>query len=310
MDARRGTALVAVAALALAGCGPARDAAPEPLPQPKAAGPALRLGVMPEQNIFRQVERYEPLVRYLGKKLGLKLEVRPVDGYSGIVAALERGDVDGAFLGSFTYALAHAEAGVEPLARPESADGRSTYHGLVLVRKDSGLRRAEDLRGKRFALVDRATTAYLIALDYLTQAGIHDPASFLGETYYAGTHEDVVRDVFDRRADVGAAKNSVFERMARENPALGEQLVALARSPDVPESTLAMHPRVAPDVRAKLKAALLAMDGDADGRRVLERFGARRFIATGDADFEIVYRYARKNGIDLSRPGTPPRHAP
>ena len=53
------------------------------------------------------------------------------------------------FFGSFTYTLARAKLGIEPLARPENKDGISTYYGLIFVRKDSGIKTAKDMEGKR-----------------------------------------------------------------------------------------------------------------------------------------------------------------
>jgi ABC-type phosphate/phosphonate transport system substrate-binding protein len=43
------------------------------------------------------------------------------------------------------------------------------------------------------------------------------------------------------------------------------------------------------------------MDRDPAGREVLEAFGARRFIATSDSDYQPVFDYARAVGIDLKR---------
>ncbi len=63
--------------------------------------------------------------------------------------------MDGAFLGSFTYALAHAKLGLEVIARPELVDGTSTYHGLIFVRKDSGIKTIKDMKGKDSPLLIR-----------------------------------------------------------------------------------------------------------------------------------------------------------
>jgi phosphonate transport system substrate-binding protein len=83
------------------------------------------------------------------------------------------GGMDGAFFGSFTYALAHAKLGVEVLARPVGFDNTSTDHGLIFVRKDSGIRNVRHMKGKRFAYVDKATTAgYIFPHEYFREYGI------------------------------------------------------------------------------------------------------------------------------------------
>lgn len=296
---RRSTALILCMLCLpfLAGCSPKEPSASAN----KAARPKLVIGLIPEQNIFRQVERYGPLMEYVGKKAGVRFELKVLPRYGNIVANFKSLELDGAFFGSFTYALAHSRMGLTVLARPENPKGISTYHGIIFVRKDSGIRSAEDMRGKRMALVDKATTAgYLLPLAFFRENGISDHGKFLKEVYFTGTHEDAIRDVLERKADVGAAKNTIYERILAEEPNVGKLLRILAVSPDVPENGLAVRQDLDKDLAGKIKDALLAMDRDPEGAAILRDFGARKFIETVDEDYDPVYRYAREADIDLA----------
>lgn len=207
--------------------------------------------------------------------------------------------MDGAFFGSFTYALAHAKLGVQVVARPEAPDGTSSYCGYIFVRKESMIRTAAQMRGKRFAFVDRATTAgYLLPLAYFQRH--HFDYHTLREAYYSGTHEDTIYDVLNRKADIGAAKNTVFDRLSAADQRISSELVVLETSPAVPENALAFRPDVDETVKTAVVQALLAMQNDEKGRVVLNTFGARRFIPTREADYEPVYRYARQIGLNLA----------
>jgi len=53
-------------------------------------------------------------------------------------------------------------------------------------------------------------------------------------------------------------------------------------------------------VRNRLKEALLSMHTDPDGKQVLVRFGALRFIETTDEDYAVVVEYAGHNGLNLA----------
>ena len=273
-------------------------------PPPHAKKPSaekLLIGLIPEQNIFKQMERYEPLAEYLSRKTGAKVSLKILPRYGNIIENFQSSELDGAFFGSFTYALAHAKAGVEVLARPVALDNTSTYYGMIFVRKDSGIRTARDMKGKQFAFVDKATTAgYLLPLEYFHDHGIPEYKGFLKEAYFTGTHEDAVYDVLNRKADVGAAKNTVFNRLAKGDPRIGKELIVLARSPDVPENALALRKDLEPAVRSQLKEALLNMHLDPDGKQVLERFGALQFIETTDEDYAVVVKYAEHNRLNLS----------
>jgi phosphonate transport system substrate-binding protein len=264
--------------------------------------PPLVIGLIPAQNIFKQLDRYEPLANYLSTKIGTDIKLKVLTRYGNIIDNFVSAELDGAFFGSFTYTLAHAKLGVEVIARPEDSNGISTYHGLILVRKDSGIKTATDMKGKCFVFVDRATTAgYLLPLAYFRKEnGIEDYRTFLGETYFAGTHEAAIYDVLNNKADIGAAKNTVFNRLAGEDMRLTAELAILARSPDVPENGLAVSKDLNDATKIKLKETLLGMDKDTEGANVLRKFGAKRFIETTDADYLNVFRYVKQIGLDLA----------
>lgn len=260
----------------------------------------LTIGLIPEHNLFRQMERYKSFARYLSKQIGMDVKMKILSRYGNIVDNFTANGLDGAFFGSFTYALAHSKLGVEVVARPEDQNGTSTYYGLIFVRRDSGYKNARDLKGKRFAFVDKATTAgYLLPLDFFREQGIKDYHTFFGETYFTGTHEDAIYDVLNGKADIGAAKNTVYFRLAKEDSRIVNELALLVRSPDVPENGLALRKDLDASLKAKIKEKLLEMDRDPTGAEVLRQLGAKRFIVTTDEDYAAVFEYAEHVGLDL-----------
>ena len=263
-------------------------------------GGAILIGLIPEHNIFKQLERYEPLTNYLGGKIGTRIALKILPRYGNIIDNFKIAGMDGAFFGSFTYTLAHAKLGVEVLARPVWLDNSSTYHGLIFVRKDSGIKTIRDMKGKRFAFVDKATTAgYLLPLRYFHENGV-EWKKYLKEGYFAGTHEDAIYDVLNKKADAGAAKNTVFNRIAVAEPRILKELVVLERSLDVPENGLALRKDIDELLRTRMKEALLNMHQDPEGMKVLKQFGAQRFIETGNADYDVVVKYAEEAHLTLS----------
>ncbi len=261
----------------------------------------LLIGLIPEQNLFKQVERYEPLADYLSQKCGVEIRLKILTRYGNIVSNFVSLGMDGAFFGSFTYALAHIKLGVEVLARPEGLDGTSTYHGLIFVRQDSGIKSIRDMKGKTFAFVDKATMAgYLLPLAYFKEHGISDYETYLKETYFTGTHEAAIYDVLDKKADVGAAKNTIYKRISDKDSRIANELVILEKSPDVPENGLAVRRSLDNSLKRDLKAALLRMHEEPTGKEILRDFGARRFIETRDEDYKPVFRYAREIDLDLA----------
>ncbi|MCB2180641.1 MAG: phosphate/phosphite/phosphonate ABC transporter substrate-binding protein [Desulfobulbaceae bacterium] len=274
---------------------------PEKSPKPRSYQQTIRIGLIPEQNLFAQKKRYEPLAQYLSDKIGVNIELKILSRYGNIIDNFLNKELDGAFFGSFTGALACKKLNVEPLARPENSDAKSTYYGLIFTRIDSGILSGADMKGKRFAFVDRATTAgWLLPLHYFQEQGITDHAQWFNETYFTGTHEDAIRDVLNKKADIGAAKNTVFDRMKNENPRIEKELRILALSPEVPANSLLVSKDLNNNLIVRLKEALLDMDMDIKGRDILKKFGASRFIETKMQDYRPVFDYADHIGLDLA----------
>lgn len=283
--------------LLLLGCSRQEPPASAKIPPVKK----LLIGLIPAENIFAELDRFEPMMAYVGRKAGVRIELKVLPRYGNIVSNFQSQGLDGAFFGSFTYALAHARMGLNVLARPENVDGVSTYHGMIFVRKDSGIRTAKDMAGKRMACVDKASTAgYLLPLAYLRENGILDPGKHLKKLYFTGTNEDAILDVLNRKADVGAAKNTVFDRMAAKAPRIRNELRIVAISPEVPENALALRGDLEDAIQGRIRDALLGMHQDPAGREVLKKFGAARFVETADKDYEPVLRYAGEARIDLA----------
>lgn len=261
----------------------------------------LKIGLSPEHNIFNQISRYQPLAEYLSKKTGIQINLEILTRYGNIVDNFKELHLDGAFFGSFTYTLAHERLNVEVLARPENFNSISTYYGLIVVRGDSGIKTIEDMKSKIFVFVDKATTAgYLFPLAYFKNNGIKDYKTYLKETYFAGTHEDAIFDVLNKKADIGAAKNTVFNRISFFNKRINNELVIIERSPEVPENSLAVRKDLDSSIKNKLRDALLNMHNDRAGIIILKEFGAQRFIKTIDSDYSGVYKYTKEINLDLT----------
>lgn len=296
-----------VAALALAGvlaltlsAGCERTGEEQAAPRKAFGQQEILIGLIPEQNIFKQRERYLILKRYLSEKLGITVNFTSLSRYGNIIDRFSAESMDGAFFGSFTGALAIKKLGVEPLARPVNSDGTSTYHGYIFARKNSGIRSARDMQGRRFAFVERATTAgYLFPLAYFRGQGVADLHAYLGETFFAGSHDAAIMAVLNREADVGAAKNTIYDQLARENPRIEQDLIILAASRTVPQNGLAVRRDLDPELKRALKEALLSMDKDPKGVEALRLFGARGFVETTEADYAYVGKLAGDVGIDL-----------
>lgn len=273
----------------------------QPSPSP-ADEKEFLIGLIPEMNIFKQKQRFIPLGDYLSKKTGVTIRFTVLSRYGNILDSFHKEKLDAAFFGSFTGAVAVHKLGVVPLARPVNPDNTSTYLGYIFVRKDSGITDVTGMKGKKFAFVERATTAgYVFPLAYLKDHGISDIDSYLHSYYFAGSHDAAIDAVLKKKADVGAAKNTIYDMMLAGKPSLEKELRIIARSPAVPSNGLCVRKELDDVLKRKLREALLAMHTDPEGKTVLSRFGALKFIETTERDYNPVHLLAQEAGIDLTK---------
>lgn len=261
----------------------------------------LVIGLIPEMNVFEQVQRYQKLADYIAAQLEIPVRLTMLSRYGNIVDRIVNQDVDAAFLGSFTGALASAQLGWIPLARPINLDDSSTYWGYLFVRQDSGIQEVSQMKQRRMAFVERATTAgYVYPIAYFRQNGVPDVGTFFSEVQFWGSHDSAILAVLEGRADVGAAKNTIWERLSQENPRINAELQILATSPKVPSNGLLVAPRVDAGIREQLLGVLVALGEDPSATEVLQRLRANGFVATDSQSYEPVLDLAHEAGIDLS----------
>lgn len=261
----------------------------------------LLFGIEPEHNIFDQVQKYRMLADYLSQELGVKVRLTITSRYGELVKRFKSLHLDGAFLSSFTATVAMKELYLTPLAKVEGEEGSTGSRAYVFVRKDSGIKGVEQLRGKRVVFVDPATTeGYVFARAYFRQQGIDDLDSYLGPQNFAGSHASAIYTVLDGRADIGSAKNTVFDHLIKKEPSIEQELQIIAQSPPVPEVALCVKSELDPDLLEKLQIALLKMDQTVEGRRVLKQLEVKRFAPSSPADFSVVLEMAETAGLLMS----------
>jgi phosphonate transport system substrate-binding protein len=262
----------------------------------------LNIGLIPEQNVFKQFKRYEPLGQYIEQKTGIKIKFTVLSRYGNIMESFYKKKMDGAFWGSFTGAMAIKKHGVQPIARPVNLDGSSTYRGYIMVRKDSGIKNISDMKGKAVAFVEKATTAgYIFPMAYFKENGIKDIDTYFSEYYFTGSHDAAIHALLQKKVDIACAKNTVYEILVREDPGIKDKLVIIATSADVPSNGLGLRKELAYGVKEELKQALLDMHITPEGKKVLKKFGVKRFIETGKDDYAPVFDITERAGIDLKK---------
>ena len=255
----------------------------------------LLFGIEPEHNIFDQMERYRYLADYLSDQLGVKVKLTIMSRYGEVIKRFKTLKLDGAFLSSYTATMGIKKLHLEPVANPVNLNGEATSHGYIFVRKDSGISSILDMEGSNIVFVDPATMeGYLFPLAFLKQQGVKDINKFFHRYYFSGSHVSAIFAVLDGRADIGAAKDTFYNNLVKNDPSIEQELEIIARSPKVPEVTLCIKSDIAQYLRERLSSVLLDMDKTPAGKMALQQFRAERFVKSNKADFVIIEKMAQE----------------
>ena len=254
------------------------------------AEPPLTLVFTPSRDPTALKEAGDNFARTLTQVSGVPVRALVASDYAGVVEALRSRRVDLAFVHPVGYVLANREAGCQILVR-DVWQGKTAYTARFYVRKDRGIRRLEDLRGKTVAFVDPASSSgYIYPMVLLMKQGLvrdRDPKSFFKEALFAGTHEAALGAVLHGRVDAAASFDSSPELYLKD-PALVAQLGWVGETPEIPEAGICARPGMPAEPLAKLKRALLAIRGPEHAAVLKEIYGIDGFIEASDADYQPV----------------------
>jgi len=260
----------------------------------------ILIGLIPEENIFTQMERHRPLAAYLTKKIGTKVRFTILSRYGDVLDRFMSRKMDGAFFGVFTSALAMEQLDAEPIVHPVNLDGSSGVQSYIFVRKDSNIASVADMKGKRIAFVDRATvTGYLYALSFLRERGVQDLQTYFKDISFTGSHGSTIYAVLDGRADIGTAKSKIFRLLVKKDPGIKEELLVIAQSREFPDTTLFLRKDLPAVKRSQIRDILLGMDKDAEGVEVLKKLESQMFVGARKSDFQPFFEIAHKAGINV-----------
>jgi phosphonate transport system substrate-binding protein len=210
--------------------------------------------------------------------------------YAGVIEALRSKRVDLAFVHPVGYVLANREAGCQILVR-DVWQGKTAYTARFYVRKDHGIQRVEDLRGKTVAFVDPASSSgYIYPMVLLIRQGLvrdRDPKSFFKDALFTGTHEAALQSVLRGRVDAAASFDKAPE-LHLKDPALIAQLTFVGETPEIPEAGICARPGLPAEALARIKRALLSIKAPEYAALLKEIYDIDGFIEASDRDYQPV----------------------
>ncbi len=262
-----------------------------------AAARDLKFGFTPVLGEAEMRTEFDPLTTYLSDAIGQKVVLYVAKDYGDLRTQMEAGAVDIGSFSPFAYVDATRGGKIRIIAQ-SIIDGTATYRGIIVARKDSGLKTVADLQGKRFAFVDpKSASGYVYPRAMLIEKGF-DPKSYFRETIFAGDHNKVIAAVLEGRTDAGAIYEGALA-VARANGVPTENLLTLASTDPIPHDAIAVRTGLDEALARKIQTALVDMDKSEAGRRVIANSKKKLtgHVIAEDSLFDVVRRTAKTAGL-------------
>jgi len=263
----------------------------------------VNFGVVTSENEADRIIRYKPVVAYLEKELGVKVEFRVATDYAGIIEGVKAGKIEVAYFGPASYAQAWivTNGQVEQLLGQKDLQGNTGYYSVLVVKADSDYQSIEDVKGKKLAFADpNSTSGHQAPRFFMTEAGI-DVDSYFGSNSFSGSHENSVIALLNGTFDVAATwynsdERSNFTRMMDKGMIPKDSVRVIWKSPKLPSSPIAVPTRLPAEMKNAIQDAFMHMkDRDPVAWSSMTDDKSSGYEVMTHADYEPIVRMIQSN---------------
>jgi len=257
----------------------------------RAADEPLAFHVLNQRTITLTAQYWNPILTYLSKQSGVPLELKLSKTAQEGNAIAERGGYAFLYTNHF-FTPERDRLGYKVIARPAGQGIRSQ----IVVSTESPIKTLQDLKGKEVAFVTPdAFAGYWLPMDALLRAKVDVKAVFTGNQEASSAQLKV------NKVAAAGVNSSVMARYGRRE---SFEYRALWTSDLYQDLCIMANPKLPAATIAAVRAALLGMADDPEGRKVLEAGaellksnGELGFVAAENRDYDNYRKFYRTTHV-------------
>lgn len=279
--------------------------------QAPAADAPVRFGILPLGGAFESRSDWDPLLAELSRAIGRPVSVLSVNSYEALEQAIQRNEVDMAFLSGKMALDAVTQRRMKVVAQVVRHDGLPGYRALLLSRKTPPLHSLKHLLDQpdrwRLARGEKQSVSGFI----VPQLQLFLPNHIAMETRFqseiVGTHQTNALAVANNEADVATNNSADFERFRQRFPAEAERLQVLWESELIPHAQIVVRREYPAELRGRLQSFLVGYGrakgprGDAERVVLKSLHDLAGFVAADNSSLQpaakLAYQLARQNAV-------------
>ncbi len=269
--------------------GAAVSQAAEPLQE-------LRVSAIPDENPNELMRIYAPFSEYLSKELKMKVTYTNVVDYAATVEGLAAKKLDMVWYGGFTYVQARKRTGdaVPLVSREEDLN----FHSKFITRKDTGITKLAELKGKTFSFGSvSSTSGHLMPRYFLLQNGI-DPERDFAKFSFSGAHDATALWVESGKVDAGALNEAVWDKLVQTKKVDTSKVVVFWTTPPYVDYVWTVRGDLDKGLQERIASALVKLDyRKSEDKRLLDLHRTKKYVRVKPEDFKPTEEAAIAAGL-------------
>ncbi len=255
----------------------------------------LTFSIIPTEETIQELTIYKPVIDYLSKMTGKKVEFYMPTSYSTVVEALIGKWVDVAVLGPYSYVIANskdpdvtvfATYAKKPGYIQEEGPG---YKAALITKKDSQFTTVDSIKGSVIGLTDPASTSGNLVPRVVFTKVINQPLEdYFKKIVYTGGHDLSTMAVFEGKVDAAFVATHRFDNVVERGMVKKEDFNYLWYSPAVPQDPFVYRGSLCPELKQKIEETFLTLQNEPACAAFLENVKSNKFVKMTSADYDVI----------------------
>jgi len=265
------------------------------LVQAGIASAEIKFGILPRLSAQEMHRMFDPLAEYLTKETGEKVSIVVTKDFAAYKDAVQAGQFDIAFSNPIIYVQLKQNTNLAPMALSAEKKAGTRFRGVIIARKDSGIEKVQDLKGKKMVFVDEDSAAgYIFQMLILSRAGMDVKKDFT-RLPFAKKHDNVILAVFNKAADAGGIREDDLDKMKDKVDLSAIRIVAYTDY--FPNWPIYAAPKLNKNTAEKIRTALMKLKpSDAGSDAIVGAANLTGFVPVSDKDYDLLRQAARLVG--------------
>ena len=161
------------------------------------------------------------------------------------------------------------------------------FRGIFLVRKDSGIKNFEDIKGKKISYPASTALAATILPQYFLYENKIDINKDI-ENIYVGSQESSIMNVYLKQSDVAATWPPPWESFIKQRPEIANEVEIIWQTKNLPNNSLVARDDLPAQLVEEIAMLFIQLHENEEGKKILEKIVLSKFEIANENTYKVV----------------------